>query len=340
MQVRPTVALLDLEQRVVRANHEFERVFGFAPAEAIGRPIAELIARDRALDEEASFAQAAVRNERIEAEGVRCRKDGTPLHVETLRVPVLLAKRRVLVYAIYRDVTANKQAANALQRANEQLHELSRRIFSVQEEERRHLARELHDEMAQALTAAKLGLASAQAASDLAEIHRRVAESLGILDQLMQKTRSLSLDLRPPLLDDLGLVPALRWYIDQQAQRGQAEFEFAADPAISRLAPEIETASFRVAQEAITNALRHGQPRRIAVELDQTADALHLTVRDDGRGFDVPAAWERAKGGGGLGIAGMQERVMLLGGELDIRSHRSEGTEIHAFFPIADHAQS
>jgi signal transduction histidine kinase len=135
------------------------------------------------------------------------------------------------------------------------------------------------------------------------------------------------------MLDDFGLVPALRWYLDHQAGRANLRVEFFAHPGLERLGVEIETACFRVAQEAVTNIVRHARAKTVAVKLDRTADALHLIVRDDGIGFDVASALARVDRGGTFGLIGMRERVALVGGELDIKSG-SGGTEVHAFFPL------
>ena len=223
-----------------------------------------------------------------------------------------------------------KQAEEALRQANEQLHVLSRRLFQIQEDERRHLARELHDQLGQALTAAKIDLQAAQRLEERAAIVQRLDDSIAILERLLQQVRQLSLELHPPLLDDLGLVPALRWYLDQQAQRAGLRVEFFADPALERVDAAIETACFRVAQEALTNVVRHARAQTVSVELDRTPEVLHLVVRDDGIGFDVVTAQQ----GASLGLLGMRERVALLGGELDCKSAPGRGTEVHAFFPV------
>jgi signal transduction histidine kinase len=221
-----------------------------------------------------------------------------------------------------------KQTEQTLRQANEQLHVLSRRLFQIQEDERRHLARELHDQLGQALTAAKIDLQAARL--EERAIVRRLDDSIAIIERLLQQVRQLSLELRPPLLDDLGLVPALRWYLDQQAQRADLRVEFFADPALERIDAAIETACFRVAQEALTNVVRHARARTVSVELDRTPEVLHLVVRDDGIGFDVATAQQ----GASLGLLGMRERVALVGGELDCKSAPDRGTEVHAFFPV------
>jgi len=238
------------------------------------------------------------------------------------------------------DITEIKQAQAALQQANEQLHLLSRRLFEVQEDERRHLARELHDQIGQALTAAKINLQSARRLEERNAIMRRLDDGLAIVEGLLQQVRQLSLELRPPLLDDLGLVPALRWFLDQQAQTGGLRIEFFADPELGRLDVAIQTACFRVAQEALTNVVRHARAHRVSVELHRAPEALHLVVRDDGIGFDVAAANERAERGESLGLLGMRERVALVGGELDCESEPGRGTAVHAFLPVSPRADA
>ena len=330
-QAPQAVALMGVDHRILRVNKEFSRVFGYSSQEALGQRISELIAGEEAREEEQKYADSVAQGRRVDAEGVRRRKDGSSLYVSMVRVPVRLPNRQVAIYAIYRDISEHKQAEAALRQTNERLQELSRRLFQVQEDERRHLARELHDQMGQALTAAKLNLQAAQRLEERGLIARKLDDGIAVLETLLQQARQISLDLRPPLLDDLGLVPALRWYLDQQAQRAGLRIEFFADPALERMSPEIETACFRVAQEALTNVVRHARAQTVSVELHRTPEALHLVVRDDGIGFDVMTAEQQ---GVSLGLLGMRERVTLLGGEMDCKSAPGGGTEIHAFFPV------
>ena len=331
-QAPQAVALLGVDHRILRVNQEFSRVFGYSSQEALGQRISELIAGEEAREEEQKYADSVAQGRRVDAEGVRRRKDGSSLYVSMVRVPVRLPNRQVARYAIYRDISEHKQAEAALRQTNERLQKLSRRLFQVQEEERQHLARELHDQMGQALTAAKLNLQAAQRRLEERDlIARTLDDGIAALETLLQQARQISLDLRPPLLDDLGLVPALRWYLDQQAQRAGLHIEFFADPALERMSPEIETACFRVAQEGLTNVVRHARAQTVSVELHRTPEALHLVVRDDGIGFDVMTAEQQ---GVSLGLLGMRERVTLLGGEMDCKSAPGRGTEIHAFFPM------
>jgi two-component system sensor histidine kinase UhpB len=146
--------------------------------------------------------------------------------------------------------------------------------------------------------------------------------------------RQLSLNLRPLQLDDLGLVAALRSHLDRQAGLGGLAPHFDAGEAPPQLDPETETACFRVAQEAITNVLRHARARNLWVRLFTAGDRLALSVRDDGGGFDSDRARRRAHAGGSLGLAGMEERIAIAGGSIELRSQPGQGTVLLATFPI------
>jgi PAS domain S-box-containing protein len=231
------------------------------------------------------------------------------------------------------DVTDRDQAEKKVREANDQLRFLSRRLLHVQEEERGHLARELHDEIGQTLTVAKLNLKII--APDIPPAAaNRLDDSIHLLDRLLAQVRQLSLDLRPPLLDQLGLVPALRWLVDQQRQRTRLRMSFSTDVDDLKLDPAIQTACFRVAQEAITNVIRHAGAKNVAVDLRCEADRLWLSVRDDGAGFDPGAIERMTAARSNLGLVSMKERALLVSGGLEVRSVPKKGTEIRAWFPL------
>lgn len=226
----------------------------------------------------------------------------------------------------------------ALSEANERLRVLSRRLMEVQELERRAIARDLHDEIGQALTAVKLNLRELRTLPNCEPVEEPIADSLEILAQVLQRVRSLALDLRPALLDELGLVPALRWYVGRQAERAGWEMQFTAEGVFARPSPDIEIACFRLAQEALTNVARHSQARKVDVRLEMEAQALILVICDDGVGFDPEAVRTGARAGTSVGLSGMEERVRLTSGQFTIASAPGEGTEVRAVFPI--HVQS
>jgi signal transduction histidine kinase len=159
-------------------------------------------------------------------------------------------------------------------------------------------------------------------------------ESLQAVERVLEQVRDLSLNLRPSMLDDLGLEPAVRWYTNRQASLAGLQAEFQADAMADRLDPLIETACFRVAQEALTNVVRHARARTVAVEMRNQDERLHLFVRDDGVGFDVTALREQAVLGASLGLLSMEERATLTDGGLECKSAPGQGTEVHAWFPL------
>jgi two-component system sensor histidine kinase UhpB len=240
------------------------------------------------------------------------------------------AGKPVRMIGMAQDITERKRAAKELEEANHQLRFLSRRLFHLQEEERRHLARELHDEIGQALTAAKINLQTAMKESDGAK-SMRIDEAAAILEKLLGQVRQISLDLRPSTLDDLGLIPALRSLLDQQGRRASVAVRLSAKNMPENLDPEIQTTCFRIAQEAITNAVRHANAMRIDVDLGRENGNFRLQVRDDGRGFDAESAQAQTVG---LGLIGIKERAALVGGRAKIISSPNKGTTIEVSLPL------
>jgi len=227
-----------------------------------------------------------------------------------------------------------REAEESLRSAHAQLQTLSRQLMQVQERERRQLAHDLHDEIGQAVTAIKMNLQTMQRVADTTSIQETLHDSLGILDKILQRVRDLSLDLRPSLLDDLGLVPAVRWYVERQAQRAGLVAEVEAESLLPDLEPDLSVACFRIVQESITNVLRHAKATKIHVVLRQTDQGLDLCIQDDGIGFSMPERLVTAAGRPTLGLLGMQERAQALGGTITIQSSPNQGTEVRVRIPL------
>jgi PAS domain S-box-containing protein len=235
-----------------------------------------------------------------------------------------------------RDITKRKQADGKLKASRRRLQALSRRLVEVQETERRRLARELHDEIGQALTVIEMNVQALLASPGTDALAPRLKQSLEVVERVQEQVHDLSLNLRPSMLDDLGLEPALRWCTERQAALAGLQAEVRADPLEQRLDPMIETECFRVAQEALTNVVKHARARTVTVELTKNDEdgQLHLSVRDDGVGFDVANLREQAVRGASLGLLSMEERATLAGGGLECDSIPGQGTEVHAWFPL------
>ncbi len=223
------------------------------------------------------------------------------------------------------------------QQASQKLQVIYHRLVEVQETERRQIARELHDEIGQSLTAAEMNLQAALRTPGAAALERRLEDSIKAVERVLEQVQDLSLNLRPSMLDDLGLEPALRWYTQRQAELTGMRAEFRMTQIESRLDPVIETECFRVAQEALTNVVRHAQATAVEVELTRRNGHLHLSVRDDGVGFDAEEFRHRAVHGASLGLLSMEERATLTGGGLEFISAPGKGTEVHAWFPLRWH---
>jgi two-component system sensor histidine kinase UhpB len=211
-------------------------------------------------------------------------------------------------------------------------------IINAQEEERKRIARELHDETSQVLTSLLISLAVLEESIQVEESRQRIADTRALAHQTLRAIRSLSIDLRPSALDDLGLLPALRWYVKEYQQKCAIEIEFHAQGFKDRLPAEMETALYRIIQECLTNTARHSHARKIAITLQEQNAAVSGTIIDDGDGFDYEALLkipiqERSMGRG-LGLTGMRERAILLNGELEIQTAPGNGTRVDIHMPL------
>lgn len=252
---------------------------------------------------------------------------------------IMKSALRKLVPSVQRELReaevrrSKRSADEALYQANRRLHALSSRMLRIQENERRRLARELHDQIGQALTAIKINLQSLLRSEGLGD-SPHIQDGIQIVDATIAQVRDLSLALRPPQLDDLGLTAALRWHLDRQARASGVQFRFDADPLADNLDADLQAACFRVVQEAVNNALRHAKPGEIRVLLRAEGEELSLIVGDNGAGFDAGAARDAVASGKSLGLVSMEERASLAGGRMECRSAPGKGTEIRAWFPL------
>jgi PAS domain S-box-containing protein len=244
----------------------------------------------------------------------------------------LPASERHFIFLAH-DITERKNAQDLLRETSHQLQTLSARVLQAQEIERRRIAIELHDELGQSLTALKINL-QANARFKNRPTEEVTEENLRIVEDVLQHVRRLALALRPSMLDDLGLVPALRWMAEQNSERSGFGVEFQAVRLPDRLTPEIETACFRIAQEALTNVVRYAQAKHVQLEMTQQGQTLCLLIQDDGCGFDLADMKARALSGSSIGVLGMQERAALIGGQLVIESAPGQGTRVRLHCPL------
>ncbi|MCX7706401.1 MAG: GAF domain-containing sensor histidine kinase [Anaerolineae bacterium] len=258
-------------------------------------------------------------------------ENDAPLGQEELRLLTAFAQQ--IAAAI-----DNARLYQIVQEREAQLAQLVRRLVTAQEEERKRIACELHDETGQKLTALAMGLAAVEsqlaASGDLDQVTAVVRDLREMSDQAIVELRNIMADLRPAQLDDLGLVPALRWFVKQyQARHPEIQVQLAADRSLDRLPAQYEIVLFRATQEALTNVARHAKATQVRLTLSQDNVCVRLEVRDNGIGFD-PAAPPRHAPGSGLGLVGLRERVALVGGRCVVDSAPGRGTRVMIELPL------
>ena len=454
-QAPEAVALMSVGNRVIRVNREFTKVFGYTPREAVGRILDDLIVPDESRDEAQIYAKTVTHGRRVDAEGVRRRKDGSRLYVSIVGVPVSLPGGHSAVYAIYRDITERKRAEEALRQAQariesvlssvadvhilfdrdwrylyineaavrsmgrpreqiigrtlweifpdivgtevdrqyhramderlfvnfdfhylttdtwwenrfypapeglsvfatditerkrteeklrettEQLRALSASLQSVREEEGTRIAREIHDELGSALAGLRWELESldkavseSSEASQLGALREKIETMLALTDTTVAAVRRISSELRPSILDDLGLAEAIEWQAQQFQARTGIVCRYDCKVENLELDQQKSTAVFRIFQESLTNILRHAQATSVEIRMEEGAGELVLTVRDDGRGITE----EEKTGRQALGLLGMRERAHLVGAEVDISGSEGSGTVVTVRVPLS-----
>jgi PAS domain S-box-containing protein len=330
MDNSPAVAFMKNERgEYVYINKVFEQRLKKKPEDVIGRTDFEIWppGTAQALREADSKAMAAGKT--LEFLETVPDPDGTDHFWRAFKFLFQDAAGARYVGGMAVDITEQKRAEAALQEYADRLQALSRRLLEVQEAERRYLARELHDEVGQVLTGLQLSLQTVRGFLP-DEARQSVEETQGLLKELAGRVRDLSLRLRPTMLDDLGLLPALLWHLDRLAIQGGVHVIVQQSGLERRFPPEVETAAYRIVQEALTNIDRHAGVHDATLRLWCDQKSLHIEVKDAGKGFEP----ERVRAEGkSSGLSGMNERAVLLGGRLEVESRPNAGTRIGAVLP-------
>ena len=359
----------DLNGVITSWNKGAERIFGYTAPEAIGKNITLIIPPER-LSEETDILQRIRRGERVDHfETIRMRKDGTLLDISVTISPLKDASDRIIgASKVARDISVRKQAAENVRRSEEryralserldsevrartleleqknadalrrsqQVRELSWRLLRTQDEERRHVARELHDSAGQTL--AVLGMMLASMVRNVQKKAPEVAASAEKIDEVVQQLtreiRTTSYLLHPPLLDENGLPAALSWYLRGLGDRSGLDITFRISEEFGRLPRDMELVVFRLVQECLTNVHRHSGSKTAAIEIARDAERVLVEVRDQGRGISPEKMTEIQSQGSGVGISGIRERLRQFDGELMIDSDAS-GTTVVVTIPLS-----
>jgi signal transduction histidine kinase len=264
----------------------------------------------------------------------RWKKDGTLIDVSLSAARLHDSEgNKMSVIAIAEDVTERKKAEEQLRSSMEQLRELAAHLQSVREEERSKIAREIHDELGQSLTGLKMDLAwsAKRLRPDQRALFRKMNMQLHLVDETIQVIRRISSELRPILLDDLGLVAAIEWQSRQFQERTKVRCHLSLTPKEVTLDRARSTAMYRIFQEALTNVARHARANKVDIRLGKNAGHLILQVKDNGRGIREREIF----GIKSLGLLGMRERALMLGGEVHIEGALGKGTTVTAKIPLA-----
>ena len=320
-------AVLSRGHTVLHCNRRFARLLGVGIQSVIGSSMQGMVWPDDRARLDALLRRATQRPCRGEIRSQS--QEGAPLPVRLSLNPLRPGGTRA-VCLIAADLSAVKRAEQELRASSEQSRNLAARLLSAREEERTGIAREIHDELGQSLTAMKIDLAwlASRLPRRNAPLRERIRSTLELADSIIQSVRRISTELRPGILD-LGLAAAVEWQVQEfQARTGiQCKLRLLAQEVV---APDASTALFRILQETLTNVARHAGAMRSEVVLRKQRGRLVLRIRDDGRGFDQAGT----SLSGSLGLLGMRERAAMLGGGVSISSAPGKGTTVTAWIPL------
>jgi PAS domain S-box-containing protein len=327
-------AVIGLHNRAfIFANNAVKAVFGWRPEELIGKNVRILYRNDGEYEEIANLFYTALSKQRTFHTEFHCRrKNGADIicMVHASRIGETLRERRIVV--TYEDITERIQAERELEHSRQELRNLSAHQRTVREEERTRIAREIHDELGQTLTALKMDLAwlKNRLPDGMKPLHTKLQQMSNLADTTIETVHRIATELRPGLLDDLGLAAAIEWQAaDFQNRSGIACTAMLAADDLG-LDRDLATALFRIFQETLTNIARHSGATRTEVRLERDEDRIVLTVADNGRGITK----KQSEDDRAFGIIGMRERAHLWGGELRITGNREEGTTVAVAIPL------
>lgn len=327
-------------ERIVFANHAAAALVGAASGrDLVGHDVYELVQSPaqaalraqvaRVLAGETGLPPVAARIATLPRPGSR-REDADGVRELEIAVAALPDHGHTTVQMVVADVTQRRREAAELQRSRQALRGLSASVVDAREQERRRIARELHDELGQRLSALKLELAGCAGAAGLQPEDPRLQAMLAMLDDTMASVRRIAADLRPLMLDDLGLAAAVEWLAAEATRRLGMQVQVEVDDLDPEPGEPLAIAVYRMVQEALTNAARHARASRVQVRLRSRAGKLQLSVQDDGPGFPLPVRGRP----GSYGLLGMRERARLLGGRVEIDNAPEGGGRVRVWLPL------
>lgn len=345
------IITIDRNGRIVAVNRSAEALFGYKAGELLGKPVSRLIPKPLRADAQLKLTCLTAGTEELR---LKRPIESCGLHHNGTEIPIELAlaswrtRGGMFFTGVVRDIRERQQAERELRESHEHhvrlfkearmmeenLRQLSNKVLTVQEEERKHISRELHDEIGQALTAVTVSLAMVRAhAPGDEELRRKVNEAQKLIEQSMDLVHQFARELRPSMLDHLGPVAALQNYVKQFTERTGIEIKLEGSVRVEQLSNQQGTVLYRIAQESLTNVFKHAKATRVKIRLRQLERAVSMEISDNGCAFAVPSA-PNGKGQQPLGLLGMQERARLVNGQLAIVSVPKRGTTVRVQIPL------
>ena len=331
------IITVDEGQKILLFNAAAERIFHCPAADAVGGPLDRFIPERFRATHRVHVKRFGETGETTRMMGPRLalwglRADGEEFPIDA-SISQVTANGRKLYTVILRDITERKRAEEALERSYQDLRELSAAMHEVREAERLRVARELHDELAQWLTAIKMDVSwlASRLPPEPTQLADRVERLKGVVDTTVASVRRIASDLRPVMLDDLGLVAALENLLHETSQRTGIVMSLDADERALDYGEPLTSSLYRMAQEALTNVARHAGATEAQVAIAVDSDRLVLTVRDNGRGYDAEVAARQKS----YGVLGIRERAYTLGGTARIERMEAGGTLVEIVIPVA-----
>jgi PAS domain S-box-containing protein len=334
------IVCMDLSGEIIVWNLQAENIFGWTKEEVLGRQLADTIIPPRyrerhrtGFEHYLKTGDGPLLNKMIEISAIN--KKGVEFPVELAIIPIKEGSKEFFCSFI-QDITVRKIAEEQLKQSHEQLRQLASHLQSVREDEQKRIAREVHDELGQQITGLKMDiswiwkkLATVKGAEIVEE---RIKETSRLLDSTVKTIRKIASELRPSILDDLGIIAALEWQAKEFERRSGIPVTFNTSITQLELEPHVATGIFRLYQEALTNVARHAQATQVNTELSFTKGLATLTIADNGIGFDVNESGGRKT----LGLLGMKERALMMSGRLQIKSKPGKGTSVIVTIPIRE----
>ncbi len=325
------ILLLDMVGNVVSVSDSFARMHGYSMDEMLNMNLRELDTPETLLELPGRLSRILA-GESIGFEVEHVHKDGhvMPLDVASSAIDI---DGKLHILAFHRDITERKRAEQEIKRTQQELRGMSNAANKALEDERRRTARELHDELGQSLTALKMDLESlkSELPQDQPKLTKHVQTMHTLLSSTVAATRRIAANLRPLMLDDLGLAAALEWLTHNYSEHSGIATDLFIDDSVAKLPEPVTSALYRITQESLTNVAKYAQATKVEIRLERDGDSVQLTVRDNGRGIEEAEKNKPDR----FGLLGIRERVMLLSGEVTIKGEPGRGSEVCVRIPLA-----